>query len=372
MTRVLATRLHGDGTETVVADELPVTAPKVMRALTGAGGLTGSITPEVARLRDSNGPVLLPGRTAVYALSEHGVVLGGGVLTPGTTRQGAHLRVTCAGHAGYLAGQPYDGVDQWVGVDPADLIRHAWARIQSRAHHDLGMVVDATTTPVRIGTPERDVSFTTGAGEDVEFTAGPVKWNYWTTHDLGRVVDQLATSIPIDYTAAHTWDGATVTHALRLGYPRLGRRRHDLVFEVGVNILTDPSVGTADDVSDVVVVGAGEGSSARRGTAHRDPGGLGRTVTVIDKTLTSDAACATRARQHLDWLSGGDEVTTITVHDHPNAPLGSWAMGDDIHVRGNHAGWAGDLDVWVRVLSDETDPHAGTAVLTVTRAERVG
>lgn len=49
--RVVLTRLHGDGTETVVADEVPVSGLRVMTAVSGAGGVTGSITPEVARLR---------------------------------------------------------------------------------------------------------------------------------------------------------------------------------------------------------------------------------------------------------------------------------------------------------------------------------
>src|SRR5690554_1516616 len=49
--RWLATRLHGDGTETIVADELPVTGGTVQRALSGPGGCSGTVPVEVARLQ---------------------------------------------------------------------------------------------------------------------------------------------------------------------------------------------------------------------------------------------------------------------------------------------------------------------------------
>lgn len=170
----------------------------------------------------------------------------------------------------------------------------------------------------------------------------------------------------------HQWDAAnaTVRHRLRLGYPRLGRRRTDITFTVGVNVIEEPSVTTAADVNRVLVLGAGEGSEARRGWATRSTQSLGRTVVLTDKALTSNAACRAAAQRHLDWLSGNDEVTTITVRDHPNAPLAAWSPGDDIYIEGSGTGWAGDLGVWVRVLSDEIDPERGEATLTVTRAER--
>ena len=365
--RWVATRIGGDGTESLIADEIPVAEGRVHRALSGAGGASGTVQVEVARLA-----ALTPGTTALYCLTAHGLVLGGGILQPETARQGGALRLNARGHAGFLAGMPYDGNDQWIETDPADLIRHAWTYTQSLPRHDLGVVVDETRTPVRIGEEERDVEFTTSAGEEVEFTAGPIKWNYWTTHDLGSVVDRLAMETPIEYAMTHLWDrkANVPSHQLRLGYPRLGRRRMDLAFNVGVNVDREPIVTTGGDVSRVLVVGAGEGSEARRGMATRSTTALGRTHVVMDKALTSNAACRAEAQRVLDWLSGEDELSTLTVMDHPNAPLGSWQVGDDIRVVGSGAGWGGGVDMWVRVLSDETEPETGRATLTVTRAER--
>lgn len=49
--RWLATRLHGDGSESLIADELPVSGGQVQRALSGPGGASGTIPVEVARLQ---------------------------------------------------------------------------------------------------------------------------------------------------------------------------------------------------------------------------------------------------------------------------------------------------------------------------------
>lgn len=320
-----------------------------------------------------NERILIPGITGLYCLTDHGVVLGGGILTEDSGREGPTYALDAHGHAGFPEGMPYDGNRQWIQIDPAGLIRHAWEHVQSRPRHNLGVTLDDTTTPVRVGHPEEEVSFETGAGEQVDFTAGPFKWNYWSTHDLGREIDSLAEDTPIDYLMTHRWDrnNSTVSHHLRLGYPRLGRRRHDITFTVGVNVIAEPQVTVALDVNRVLVVGAGEGSDARRGWATRSTRALGRTVVLTDKALTSNSACVQAAQRHLDWLSGEDEVTTVTVRDHPNAPLATWTPGDDIFIDGSGAGWAGDLGVWVRVLSDDIDPEVGEATLTVTRAERV-
>lgn len=381
MVRYLATRLNGDGTETLVADELPLAGGQVQRALSGPGGMSGSISVEVARLVGQGGvPVFAAGRTAIYAESQHGIILGGGILpVDGVTRQGPGVTLNATGFSGFLDNLPYKGNSNWaahrmpgeggagIQADPADLIRHAWGHVQARPAHNLGMVVDSTVTPVRVGTELREVEFTTGTGEDVSFEAGPVRWTEWGTPDLGKEVDDLAVATPLDYRDHTAWAGDVIAHRLLLGYPQLGSRRHDLSFTVGVNVIAEPSVTAGPTVSDVLVLGAGEGSAMKRGWAHRDPGALGGTVTLTDKTITSNAAANRRAQAYLA-AAGGDLIDSVTVTDHANAPIGSWAPGDVIRVLGSGVGWAGDLDVWVRVLSDVTDLQAGTAVLSVTTA----
>ncbi|MDQ3275285.1 MAG: hypothetical protein M3Q39_09740, partial [Actinomycetota bacterium] len=184
-------------------------------------------------------------------------------------------------------------------------------------------------------------------------------------------LDKLATDTPIEWYETHSWSGETIIHRLRLGHPRLGRRRSDLRFVVGENVLLEPSVDTTPWASEVEVIGAGEGRRMRRGRASRPlDGRLRRPHVIVDKSFQSHKACLAEAAAELAWRGGLDETTSITLRDSPSAPIGSWVPGDEIRLLGSGEGYAGDLDVWVRVLSYELTPETDTATLTVARAER--
>lgn len=366
--RAVATRLHGDGTESLIAPDLPLTKLRVARAVSGPGGVSGTIPLEVARLIAADGrPVLTPWAAAVYVEKGQGLIVGAGLVSDeSVSRQGQQLQLTTAGFTSYPHGVPYVGESSWVDADPAGLVRHAWDHVQGFPGGDLGMVVDQMVTPVRVGTPERDVSFTTGEGEDVSFVSGPYQWNSWSTQDLGAEIDKLAQDTPLDFVESHAWDGEQVAHHLRLGHPRIGTRRHDLRFVVGENIIEDPQVQTGPWASEITVLGAGEGRTMRRGhAAVGRTGRLRRPLVLVDKSLQSPKACESAAAVELGRRSGTDKISTITVMDHPSAPLASWSPGDEILIQGSGRGWAGDLYQWVRVLSDDISIDDARATLTV-------
>lgn len=370
--RFLATRLHGDGTETLIAVDLPLTDRGITRAVSGPGGLSGTVPIEVARLVGQDGrPVLEPWACAVYA-ERDGLLVGAGLVTDKSlTMQGPTLALSTRGFSSYLEGMPYEGNSSWVDEDPANLVRHAWGHVQGFAGGNLGMVVDSTATPERVGEPEEDVEFTTEEGEEVEFTAGPYRWNYWSTHDLGAEVDKLAQNTPLDYIESHSWNGEQVDHRLRLGYPRVGRRRSDLRFVVGENVIEEPSVGVGLWASEVTVLGAGEGRKMRSGRASVDRNGrLRRPAVVVDKSLQSNRACNQEASFEIAWRTGANETSTITVMDHPSAPIGSWTPGDEILLQGSGQGWNADLYQWVRILSDVIKVDTDRAVLTIASSGR--
>lgn len=373
MWRFFATRLHGDGSETLVATEIPLQGARVHRALSGPGGVSGTVPVEVARLVDpvTGGSVFTEWATALYA-EHNGAIAAAGILGDDSiTAEGPSLALDAAGFSSYLDGMPYGGERSWVEADPADLVRHMWAHVQAQPGGNLGMVIDPTATPIRVGTPEREVEFSTGGGDDVSFVAGPYTLTWWGTHDLGREAADLASSTPFDWREEHTWSGEALTHRMRLGYPRLGTRRQDLRLVVGENVSVEPSVDRADYASEVIVLGSGEGRQMRRGVAgpHRSDR-LRRPVTVVDKSLTSHGRCSAEAAAELSWRTGGEDVTSLTLIDHPSAPIGSWSPGDELFVQGSGQGWAGALQGWVRVVGDVVDVDAGTATLSVVRAGR--
>ena len=370
--RYLATRLNGDGTEIFLSNDLPLQGAQLREDLSGPGGITGSLAPEVARLRSTERePLFMPWSTAIYA-EKDGQIRAGAILAD-LTENGPTLALDCVGFTGYLQGQPYKADGSWVHVDPLAIARHIWAHKQDQAGGNLGLVLDSITSPVRIGTKEEEVKFTTETGEEVNFQTGPYTLQWWKDHDLGKAFDDLAAETPFDYLVAHAWSGESISHRLRLGYPTIGRRRDDLRFQVGENIFDTPELLYDGDeyASDVVVLGAGEGRKMIRGEDSRTTGRLQRTIVVTDKTLRNKKSANAAASRELSARLGDEDIDSLTVLDHPHAPIGSYAPGDEILIRSKH-GWTQDVELWVRILSIVIEPEKNQATLTVARVEKMG
>lgn len=368
--RFFAERVDGRGAPTLLEGDLPLSDVTVTTALSGPGGLTATVAPEIARLQAGDGArILEPWATQVWAEVDGQVVGGGLLVTPGFSE--SKLSLDCVGLGGYPKGMPYDGDRSWVDVDPLDIVRHVWEHLQSQPGGQLGVVVDMTTSPVRIGEPETTASFTTDAGVDVSFQAGPFRLNWWTHDDLGQVLDTLARDTPFDSVLTHAWSGDTLTHRLQLGQPSLGRRRDDLRFVLGENLQVVPEVTSDGDgfANAVRTLGSGEGRDMVRADAAVLDGRVRRVVTVAEKSARSPAAAAARARRELAVRQGLRDVSTVVVREHANAPLGSWALGDEINIQAE-TGWA-EVDLWVRVVAQAVSPDSGdTATLTVLRSDR--
>lgn len=363
-------RLNGDGTQTMLAPDVPISDPEVTTTLSGTDTIRGTFTPEVARLVDQ----VVPWSSAVLA-EFNGAILAMCIVDD-VTDDGPAQQFSAQGFFGYLSGMPYDGDYSGVQVDPLDVARLMWDHVQGKPDGNLGLVLDATTSKVKIGTDPKDKDFTTGSGEDVSFESGPYTLGWWKTDDLAEDFTELATSTPFDFAERHAWNGpgsGDIEHRLMLGYPALGRRRHDLRFAVGENIRVLPTVQVPGDeyASEVLMLGSGEGKKMLRAHAPGTTKGRLRRVAVVDdKSLDSQRKVDAAAAAEAAWRTGDEDVATVVVADHPNAPLASWASGDEIHLVGDGLPWAGDLDLWVRVLSTTYARDAGTATLTVTRAER--
>lgn len=371
--RYFATRLHGDGTETMIASELPLSGVSITKVLSGPDEISGTIPVELAHLKGEDGePVLLPWATALYAEHE-GVIRGGGIVTDVRMEDG-RLALTASGFRTYIDGIPYVDDRQWIQEDPLNLARHIWDHAQAQEGGNLGVILDETTSPVRVGTETEDVEFETGQGNQVSFEAGPYKLNFYSTHNLGQEFDNLAEATPFDYAEYHEWVGDVIRHRIRLGYPMLGRMRNDLRFAIGENVMNSPAVSLAGDeyASEVIVLGAGEGRKMVRGYAAIEPAPrLRRPVVITDKSARSVARANSIARSELRLREGSMDISTLLVRDHPHAPIGSWQEGDVIRVVGNSRGWGGDLYMLCRILDFTYQPgDTDLATLTVTRVER--
>lgn len=358
--RYLAQIWDGDGPATWFDWDLPLSGAQVTTTLSGPGGLSGTVPVEAGRLKRPDGqPLLAEWGAAVWAEAD-GQIRGGGIVTR-SELDGPSWALECVGISGYVQGLPWTGTQyQGIQVDPLAVVRAIWARAQANPGGDLGVLVDSTTSPVRVGTAPEQVEFQTGAGTDVAFEAGPLVLAWWQTPDMGKVVDDLASGTPFDYLEETAWgSGDALVHRLRLGYPRLGRRRDDLRFVIGENVSVVPAMTRDGDnyASEVLVLGAGEGRKQVNALVPATRGRLRRVAVVTDSAIRTHAGAVRRGRTELAARTGAGVVEQVVVRDHPHAPLGSWTVGDDIRVSGS-LGWA-ELDTWVRVVGSSISPEAG-------------
>lgn len=350
---------------------LPLRDPQLTWSLSGPDALTATLDPEIGGLvAADNRPLFDEWGTLLYA-EEEGLIRLGGIVTH-SEFDNATWSIEAAGFPAYAKGLPYLDEFQSDSVDPLDVVRKIWQHVQSQPDGDLGVVVDDTTSPVRIGKKPRHVQFTTGEGESVSFEANEAyKLVWWEAKDCGDEIDSLAKQCPFDYHEEHRWIGDQIEHRIRLGYPRLGRRRDDLRFMLGENIAAMPTPERAGDefANETYAIGKGEGRDAIKIRVPQRDKRLRRCHVFTQSSVGDKDRLRQLAHQDLQLRSPMLQLSEVTVRDHENARLGSWQIGDDIRVQGKLP-WIGDLDLWVRVTSYTVSPYAGdAATLTVARSD---
>lgn len=372
--RYLATRLNGDGTETLLDPDVPLENVQIEEVLSGDDSITGTISPASNRLKDSKGPLFREWSTALYAESD-GEIRAGGIFS-GSSLSGPEWQQNFVGFTGYLRDLPYTGSGYaGIGVDPADVVRECWSHAQAQRGGNLGVTSPTWKTGIKIGTKLEQVEFDTQSGP-VSFESGPVKLNWYSTFDLAGKIDELANENSFDYRERHFWksDG-TIGHEVEYRHPKIGRVRNDLRFTIGVNIHETPTINRAGEefATGVMVLGAGEGASGIKSVHEpgRNPGDPLRRIAIVqDDTIKSRKRADARAKQEAQWRKSLDDISAFTVIDHPNARLGAAQVGDTITVTGR-TDWK-DVNMSMRILSIAYEPANGNiAQYTLARSDKL-
>jgi hypothetical protein len=205
-------------------------------------------------------------------------------------------------------------------------------------------------------------------------TVTPFQLLWYNSTDLGSELTSIQQEAVFDTREYHFWgDPATrntVRHRLLFGVPRLGNRLTGLRFAEGENIVS-PSTVTRDGLkyaSNVVALGAGAGSAQVRSTAaSAGTGRLRRTYVFTDQTVNTVSRLASKAQRVLASMQNIDTVTQVVVRNHPNAPFGSFAPGDDIPVM-MASGWRNTI-IWSRITAMTQDPTTDLMTLTLARSD---
>jgi hypothetical protein len=369
--------------------ELDLTDVELTRKLSGPGRLTGKLT--ATTLPDG----VRPWAATVWAEAS-GQIRGGGALAALTDNEDGTITLDCMGLSGLPGGQPYDGPEvSEIQIDPLVMVRRIWTYLQTQPDGNLGITLDATTSPIKVGdagywvkkdpgnpdAEEKPVPAPPNAGAIITglknrdkdapkapdgyryIDPKPFELNWWTTTDLGQVFNRLATDTPFDYLEHTTWAGDQLAHRIQLGYPTISGRKTDLRFAVGENITERPLLDARDEdyASDVLALGAGEGQAMVRAPiiSHRGRG-IRRVHLLIDKTATDPARLTDRARSYLAAFDGHTRLREFEIHDHSHAPIGSFDVGDEIFITGP--------DRWVRITTQTIHPDQDTVTITCEEA----
>lgn len=361
--RYIASRLNGDGTETFLDWNLPLSDVSVQESLSGHGGLDAKITPEIAALKDDDGkPIFVPWSTAIYAEAS-GQIRGAGIVTQ-LPMDGPTINLDCIGFSGYLEGQPWLGEDKYDTADPLVIDRYIIEEFQKKPFN-LGLVPAGAKESQKVQLSE------TVTGKKELYYLAP-----WAgTLDLDKERTQLAEIGGYEWTVQHRWadgDQDRIIHEIEYGYPKLGSRRTDLRFVVGENIPDNiPATDDGDEyASHVLVLGSGQGRKMIQPYDNRPTKRLGRWKVITDKAIGKDQIAKERVALELKALSGELDITEITVWDHGNAPVGTYHAGDEILIQSG-VGWADFGDLWVRILGVIHHPEENTSTLQIRRAEKI-
>lgn len=203
-------------------------------------------------------------------------------------------------------------------------------------------------------------------------TPVPFTLDWWNSTDLGQEIASIQQEAVFDFRERHYWDDAgklAVRHRLHFGVPRIGTRRSDLRFCEGENIIS-PAVITRDGTTfanAVTGMGAGQGRTTIRADVGDVTTRLRRAFVYQDQTVRRTDRMTVKARKVLQSMLDIDTVTSITVKNHPNAPFGSFAPGDDIPVM-LCTGWRNAL-IWSRITAMSQDPTTDLMTLTLARSD---
>ncbi|MEU3455576.1 hypothetical protein ABZ671_18545 [Micromonospora sp. NPDC006766] len=427
--------------------DLPVHRDELTWGLRRSGSLRGTISPDIGQLRAPDGQLLIQEWGTELFAEADGQLRWGGIVVR-SRFEGPEWKIEAAGVSAYAHAMPYMGEYSRVGVDPIDAAREIWRHLQSYPNGNLGVVLDGTTSPIRLGKPgipsyqeafiggkwvrkdsvpasaiepsaeaklkdnidEKASSLTLAAlgaygqltppylvtvgaetmrvtgrsgtkltglqrgygtsaatthrsgtlvkhqGTQLRTVAAvppePYLLAWWEAKDCGREFAALAAETPFDWAEDVAWGpGDTIVHRIRIGYPRLGRRRDDLAFVQGDNVISVVPVQRDGDIyaNELLGLGAGEGRTLVHTRLPVIDGRLRRVAVYSDKSCTSGSRLDMLCRDELVRRQGLTEITEIEVIDHPNARIGAWQPGDDILVQAVTP-WAGEVSIWSRII----------------------
>ncbi len=329
---------------------LPLTEVEFGPEKSGPGSLSATLNPTFARTMSD---MLDDAGDAVLLVERNARLLWGGLLWRAEP-EGPQLPVEASGFTSYLH-RRFDlhgnlgGRGPYIEADPCQVIRDVWAYAQEQPDGDLQVVVDDTKSQA-----------TTGTAKD------PYTTSRSDPRNLGEIVDEMADiDDGLEWTETVTWRGRRAERRIVLGAPRLGRRREDLTFTTGANVVGEPHVIKDADAYAQWVIGLGAGEGRKRKVVVD---GVRNGRLRLEHKLETSEKDETRLKQRTRRERLARQIlptlTELEITDHPAAPLEALSVGDDVRIRLHEPHTA--YDGWNRIVGWTVRPGDGETPERVT------
>lgn len=175
------------------------------------------------------------------------------------------------------------------------------------------------------------------AREKAQEDGGAYKFLAEDTPDAFDSIGTLCKDTGLEWTTQTKYSNGEPNLHINIHYPKAGARRDDLVFEQGVNIITELQlVRDGEEYANASIgIGAGEGDKSIRGSIASTSPRLRRVTVYEDQKLKKQSQLLAAMRADLKKRTGVLYVPEIEVVGHELAPMFSWDVGDVIRVSGN-------------------------------------
>lgn len=351
-------------TGNILARDMVVTNPKLLRVLSGPCNMQFDVD-----YRDDSlsGIYFKPWGHWVHAeklIAGVRTIWCSGIVAPSQIdKSSGIMHLECQGFAGYPKGLP--ALFDWnpLAIDVFQIVHKVWDHLQSFPQGNL----DVTVYPANSG-----MEMLPGYAFDGQI----MSQNFYAMfiraadkQDCGTIIDNLARDIPFDYVEQASWnsDRSGIDKALFLGYPIAGVQQNELLFVINENVIeASPHIETEIDwASDVIIDGWQPGTEFSATLTNADPARFRRVISEDDAQINSNERAAAWAKKKLTRRQTPAYWESIIVDmGHPNAPFGSYDVGDRIMVRG-YMPWLGDVNQLHKVIAIAVDEKTGTCELTL-------
>src|SRR4249919_146096 len=304
--------------------------------LSGPTIMSGAFPPEIVSIQELG----LDGYAYFFHVEVSGEIRATGIFLP-PAHDDKSLNFTCEGISSIPHYVTWGGDMSETLIDPLEVVRRIWTHVQSNPRSNVGVIVSSNTSNQTVGVPahskiEKDVE---GATFITDVPAAPYELKWWEAPNCGEAIDNLCTQTPFDYKERAAWN-AGKTDILKyydMAFPRLGIPRDALLFDED-NVLEIVPIQEGDSTyaSEILVIGAGEGTATIRGYASENFGGRIRKMQVVtDKTVTTVDRANALATSELGLRKGSHfSIDELVIHArHENATIGEYDIGDDIFVQ---------------------------------------